>query len=142
MKTFTFKFDPQASLKGMFDDLKKVIKTGEASIEEDSMTATSIEAILATMTKAKLDLFYCVAKQKPSSLYQLAQFLERDQSNVLRDARALEAMGIIELKEVQESGRDKLQPIALYDRIIFDFGPAVARSKAPSRKVRSKKIVS
>jgi predicted transcriptional regulator len=69
------------------------------------------------MTKSRLELFQCLVEEQPQSLYQLAQFLKRDYAGVWRDAKALELNGIIKL----ERRGEKLKPIALYDRIIFDF---------------------
>lgn len=47
------------------------------------------------MTEGRLQVFYTIADHKPISLYQLAQVLKRDQSNVLRDVKTLEAMKLV-----------------------------------------------
>ncbi len=145
MKTFTFKLDTSISLRGMFNDFKEVMATpGKTAIEKDSITSQTIEAILTSMTKSRLDLFYCIARSKPGSLYELAKILDRDQANVLRDTKALEAMGIIKLNPTKEHGRDKLEPIALYDRIVFDFGATLAKSKRHLKREKTnlKKLAS
>ena len=141
MKTFTFRYDPNASVNSMFNDFEQAIKTKKKEIHSDEIISQSIEAILSSMTKTRLDLFYCIANEKPVSLYQLAQILNRDQANVLRDAKALEEIGVIELKNIQDGNREKLTPVALYDRIVFDFGEASKTVKTtPSfRKMKKKK---
>lgn len=135
MKTFTFKFDPNVSLKQMFDEFKKAMNSKTNRIEEDTVLSPSIDAIFSSMNKTKLDLFYCIAQMKPTSLYHLAKLLDRDYANVLRDAKSLEMIGLIELRKNSEGERDKLRPIALYDRIVFDFGAASAKTpKQPDEK--------
>lgn len=116
-KTFTFKYDPSISLGGTFVRMNEVVRTGKPHIQKDCSIVNSIEAIYRSMTKSRLELFQCLVDKQPTSLYQLAQLLKRDYAGVWRDAKVLAGTGIIELKEEGE----KLKPIALYDRIVFDF---------------------
>ncbi len=131
MKTFTFKYNPSASLEGMFDRFEKAIKTGEKHIKSDELTSDSIENIFAAMSKGKLELFYAIAQKKPESLYHLAQIVGRDPSNVFREVKSLEGLHLVKLEAISGEGREKLKPVALYDRIIFDFGAA---SEQPDEK--------
>ena len=146
MKTFTFKYDPSVSLDQMFVDFKNVLGTKKPRIEEDAVISQSIDAILSSMNKTRLDLFYCIAQDKPSSLYQLSKILKRDYSNVFRDAKALKEIGIIDLQSSQEGERGKLVPVALYDRIVFDFGAtshkrkSLLKSKRGVEKGQSKRM--
>lgn len=129
MKTFTFRYDPKTSLSGMFDEFKKAVKHGASRPRSNELTASSVAALLTAMTAVRIELFYAIAKQKPESVYQLAKFLGRDPANVLREVKALEGMGLITLKTFKGEGREKLKPVANYDRVVFDFGQA--RSTGP-----------
>ena len=82
------------------------------------------------MTKNRLRLFAILVEKRPANLTELAQLLQKDYTLVRRDARILEAMGIIKLeKETKKAGNGQggsvsfkeVQPIPLYKRIVFDF---------------------
>jgi len=79
---------------------------------------------LSAMTEGRLQVFYVIADQQPSSMYQLAQVLQRDQADVLRDVKALEAMSLIALVSEKDGDLEGLRPVTSYDRIVFDFGAA------------------
>lgn len=124
MKTFTFVYDPSVSLRKLGSDMLKAARTGKAQIENGISKSPSIKAILSVATENRLSMFQTIVTQKPNSLYELAQLLKKDQAYVLREARALEALGLVELRKEIGEGRERLKPIALYDRIVLDFGMA------------------
>ena len=134
MKTFTFRYDPKATPKDLFARLKEAAKTRVPDIRRDEMSSNSISAILGTMTAGRIQLFYAVADQHPDSMYQLAQFLKRDSANVLRDLKTLEGVGLIKLTSEKDGERERLRPIATYDRIVFDFGAAGHSAALPPKK--------
>ena len=82
------------------------------------MVVNKIETIYRVVSPARLDLLTCVVKNQPLNIQELSQLLNRNYANVWRDARALSSLGIIELRKMREK---EVQPIALYDRIVFDF---------------------
>ena len=129
MKTFTFRYDPSATPNDLFARVARVAKTGVADIRKDVTSSNSIHAILSAMTEGRLQVFYAVADHQPTSMYQLAQVLKRDQANVLRDVKALEAMKLIRLVSEMDGDRERLRPVANYDRIVFDFGAAGVSGK-------------
>lgn len=130
MKTFTFRYDPKATSDELFARLLKAAKTGVPNIRKNEISSNSIHALLTTMTEGRLQSFYAIAEYRPTSMYQLAQLLKRDQANVLRDVKALEAMKLIELVAERDGDRERLRPVANFDRIVFDFGAASASGKA------------
>jgi predicted transcriptional regulator len=138
MKTFTFRYQSKATPKDLFARLEKAAKTRIRDVEKDEASSNSIPAILSTMSAGRIQLFYTIADQKPESMYQLAQFLSRDPANVTRDVKVLEGLGLIELVIEKDGERERSRPVALYDRLIFDFGQARART-APSRRGSPKK---
>jgi predicted transcriptional regulator len=102
MKTFTFRYDPKATPDDLFARLAKAAKTGVADVRKDETSSNSIHAILTAMTEGRLQVFYAIADHQPTSMYQLAQLLKRDQANVLRDVKALEAMKLVKLVSEQD----------------------------------------
>ena len=124
MKTFTFRFDPKASMDGMFDRFKEAAKSRKPQIRSDEMRSNSVAAMLSSMTAGRIELFYTIANSKPDSVYQVAQLLKRDAANVLRDVKILEGIGLVSLITEKDGGRERSRPVADYDRILFDFGAA------------------
>lgn len=120
MKTFTFRYE-EKPLKKAFARMRKVIETGIPDIHNDEMVCGSLQSMLDVMSKSRFETFAAIVEHKPNSLYELAKVLDKDQAQVLRDARSLEALGLISLEAVQDGGREKLRPKALYDRITFEF---------------------
>ena len=122
MKVFTFKYESNPR-KSALVHMKKAIATGTPDIKDDEMVCDSFETMLKLISKSRFEVFAAVVEKKPGSLYELAQHLKKDQANVLKDARALESLGLIRLKPVKEGAREKLTPEALYDKIVFEFEP-------------------
>ena len=122
MKTFTFRYDPKATPEDLFEKLEQAAKKGRGDIRKDEMSSNSIHAILSAMTEGRLQVFYGIADHEPGSMYQLAQVLKRDSANVLRDVKTLEAMKLVQLISEKDGDRERLRPVANYDRIVFDFG--------------------
>ena len=125
MKTFTFRYEDKP-LKKAFARMRKVIETGIPDIRENEMTCDSLHSMLDVMSKSRFETFAAIVDHRPGSLYELAKVLDKDQAQVLRDARALEALGLIQLESVQEGRREKLKPKARYGRITFEFQPRKA----------------
>jgi len=74
------------------------------------------------MTEQKLAILAAIISQKPSSIYQLAQILDRDFGNVQRDCTALEAMGFILLEKSGNTKGSKTPKLAFnYNRIVIQM---------------------
>ncbi len=137
MKTFTFRYDPKATPSEIFARLEKAVKTRVPDIQQHELSSNSISALLGTMTAVRIQLFYTVADQRPDSMYHLAQILKRDPANVIRDVKVLEKIGIIQLVSEKDGERERMRPVTVYDRIIFDFGAAGRSGLLRGKKVAS-----
>ncbi len=126
MKTFTVRLS-KTSMKGMFDDLKKAVKTGVPNVHEDELFCDSVETMIETVSKSKFEAFGAIVEHKPKSLKVLAEVLKKDLGNVSRDVKALELLGLVELKKDDKEDHRSLRPVARYDQIAFDFTPAKKR---------------
>lgn len=129
MKIFTFRYQKNP-IKSALAEMKKVIETGGSQIMENEMICDSSDVMNKIMSSSRLDLFVVIVERQPGSLYELAQILGKDQSQVLKDSKTLESLGLIELVEVTSEGRAKLRPKALYDKIIFEVEPRSSSKSA------------
>lgn len=117
MKTFTFRYDPNAPSvgKGLALVLKK-----KKSVHPNELVSRSLDTLLKVATSTRLRIFETIVSNRPSSLYELAKTLDLSQSLVLKEARFLEALGLIDLKTERVGERERLRPEALYSRVVID----------------------
>jgi predicted transcriptional regulator len=121
MKTFTIKIDENSG-KSAFKHLKRAIKTRIPYVRPDELLCDTLDSALSVLSKSKFEVFAGVLNFKPDSIAALAKALDKDQANVLRDIRALEALGLIKLVAEKDGDRTRFRPATLYNKIIFDFG--------------------
>jgi predicted transcriptional regulator len=101
-------------------EMEKAAKDNRIKLHKDTLFFDNLDDLMRSASKARLELFECILEKKPHSLYELAQMINKDQSYVLRESKALESMGLVRLTTVREGGREKSRPEALYDKIIID----------------------
>jgi predicted transcriptional regulator len=85
------------------------------------MTAWSL------MPRARFETFTAIVENNPKSIYELAKTLGKDEANVLREVRALEGLGLVEIKESTESGRKSLKPKPLFSKVVFEIQPKISK---------------
>jgi predicted transcriptional regulator len=129
MKTFTFRYDPHPR-KSAMASFAKSLKTGAVDIECDSIACKSMEDMMKLMTKARFQVFTAIVEKSPESLTELASVLDKDLGNVLRDAKVLESLGLIELQKIPGKRGEKIKPVALYQKIIFECEPKKVQQAA------------
>ena len=122
MKVFTFRYDPNPR-KNAFARMQKAIETGIPDIRRDEIACDGLASMLKLMSKSRFEVFAAILETHPDSLYALALSLKKDQANVLKDAKSLEALGLIKLEPMKDGNREKYRPKALYDKIVFEFEP-------------------
>jgi len=132
MKTFTFKYDPNATFNKMFTNLEQVIKTGKKNIQPKNLIiSNNLEAIYRCITPSRWEVFIVLVEKKPNSLTELSNLLNKDYANVWKDIRALERLEIIKLKKKGKETR----PIALYDRLVFDLPVKESSLSKPTSRI-------
>ncbi len=129
MKTFTFRYDPKATLKGAMDQMFKAVKSGKSHVEKNEIRSASLKALLTVATENRLQLFRLIHENHPASVYDLAKLFDRDLSYVSKEVRVLESLGLISFLKETVQGRERFKPIALYDRIVVDFDLAGGRKR-------------
>lgn len=126
MKTFTVKYVSSA-FDTAFASMDAALTARESDLHEGYYYCETIDSFVKVFGRARLEAFEAIARKNPRSVYELARFLEKDESNVLRDVRALEAIGVVRLVE-SENGA--LRPEALYDRVVFEYDLKLDRDPA------------
>lgn len=122
MKVFTFRYEKNPK-KSALTAMRQAIKTGKTDVREHELVCDSMESMLKIMSKARFELFAAIVEHKPGSMYELAEVLEKDHANVLRDVKSLEALGLIKLKSLKDGARGRFKPEPVYDKIILEFEP-------------------
>ncbi len=120
MKTFTFRYAPHEPTIG--HRMMEAVRTGKPDVRPDELVSRSLKGLLAVASESKLEIFEAILKEKPASLYELAEKVGKNQSYVLKEVRVLEALGLIRLHRENDGGRERLRPEALYSKIIIDCG--------------------
>jgi predicted transcriptional regulator len=122
MKTLTFKYDPHPR-KTALEAMAKAQKIDRGEIQKDEISCRSMEEMMKVMTKTRFQIFTAVLETSPNSLTELAEVLGKDLGNVMKDIKVLESLGLIELERSKGKHGEKVKPVALYDRIIFECEP-------------------
>ncbi len=115
-KTLVIRFEDWDHFK---DRVKSALKKGKPGIAtQNTLVFSSVSEYQKFMTEQKVAILAAIIGKKPSSIYQLAQLVERDFANVQRDCTALEAMGFIRLEESGDKKKSKTPRLAFnYTRI-------------------------
>lgn len=115
-KTLIIRFEEWAHFK---DRVTKTFKNKTPSItKKNVLVFGSVAEYQKFMTEQKLAILAAIINKKPTSIYQLAQVVERDFANVQRDCVALETMGFIQLEGAGDAKKSKTPQLAFdYTRI-------------------------
>lgn len=122
MKTFIFRYDPNPRKTAMAA-ISRAMKTGKGQILKNEISCRSMDEMIKVMTKSRFQIFTAVVETSPNSITELAEYLKKDLGNVARDVKALEALGLLTLQKEKGKRGEKMKPIALYDRILFECEP-------------------
>jgi predicted transcriptional regulator len=97
-----------------FSNAWRMTETGKAYEASYDLVLTfpDLTWITKVLSPERVRLIQAIREKKPSSIRQLAKFLERAQQNVQRDVQELAELGIIELRRMRLKGqkRESLQP--------------------------------
>src|SRR5580658_1799249 len=119
MKVFTFRYQKNPKKSALLA-MKRALRTGVPDVRDDEMVCDSMASMLKLMSKRRFEVFAAIVENKPGSLNELARVMDKDTGNVLRDAKALEGLGLIKLVQAR-GNRTLLKPEALFDKIVFEF---------------------
>ncbi len=125
-KVLTVKFQSWEDFKGK---VTKAFKEQKKSVTPSATVVfSSVTEFQKFMTEQKLVILIFIANRKPPSIYQLAQWVDRDLANVQRDCVALAAHGFIKITETGNNKKSKIPRLAFdYMKIIVQM-PSVIYS--------------
>jgi predicted transcriptional regulator len=95
---------------------------GQGQNEDDVIYFNDIATMYKFLSPARTELLSFIKNEKPASIYDLAQKLNKDQGYISKEIKYLNELGVIDLIPDESSGRQKLIPILNFDRVIFDIG--------------------
>jgi predicted transcriptional regulator len=106
------------------DDVTNGIKTLESGDTVDStptLSFTSYDDLMKTLTPRVLDLIEAIRQEEPASINETARVVDRDVKNVHEELSQLAQLGIIFF---EEDGQRK-RPVVWFDELIINlpFGP-------------------
>ena len=116
-----------------WDEFKKKVTTALRKMEHSIQPRNvfyfdSVAGYQKFMSEQKLAILAVIIKKKPTSIYQLAQLVDRDFANVQRDCVALSAMGFIKLVSSKDAKGSKIPKLAFDYRKIIVQMPSVSYS--------------
>lgn len=107
------------SRKKFLSDLSKdwqKLEKGKRVTPKDAIYFESVEALRKALTPLRLEIIKTIRDQLPSSIYELAKMMKRDQRNIHQHVLSLAELGLVELKRSQH-GRENIVPIVSYNEI-------------------------
>lgn len=108
------------SLEDLDKKTRKALASRTPSIQpKNQIVFDSVASFRHYMTIQKIELLTAIANQRPSSIYGLAQIVDRDFAAVLRDCTSLETTGFIKLKSTKNMKKTKIPQLSFnYSGII------------------------
>jgi len=117
MKNFIIQYNPYHTVKGMFQEFEQAIEGKKLVQPKNLMIVSDLGVVDKLITKSRMELFACLQEKKPKNVQELVSLLGRDRDSIQEDLQILNGLDIIKLKKEGP----EIKPIALYDRIVFDF---------------------
>jgi predicted transcriptional regulator len=99
----------------------ETLKRGDEVNSTPTLSFTSYDDLMGTLTPRVLDLIEAIRREGPSSINDTARVVDRDVKNVHEELSRLAQLGIIFFEEDGQSKR----PVVWFDELVinFPFGP-------------------
>nr|WP_229663689.1 hypothetical protein [Halobellus salinus] len=99
----------------------ETLKQGDAVESPLTLSFTSYDDLLGTLTPRVLDLIEAIRREEPASINETARVVDRDVKNVHEELSQLAQLGIIFF---EEDGQRK-RPVVWFDELVINlpFGP-------------------
>jgi predicted transcriptional regulator len=80
--------------------------------------------LFAGLSKQRLELIWQIKRLKPSSVYELANTLQKSQPYLKKEVEFLAEKGLITLKKQKSQGRTRVKPEVIYNvlSLQMEFG--------------------
>jgi len=99
----------------------ETLKRGDAVDSTPTLSFTSYDDLMETLTPRVLDLIEAIRQEEPASINETARVVDRDVKNVHEELSRLAQLGIIFFEEDGQSKR----PVVWFDELVINlpFGP-------------------
>ena len=99
----------------------EALERGDAVDSTPTLSFTSYDDLLETLTARVLDLIEAIRREEPASINETARVVDRDVKNVHEELSRLAQLGIIFFEEDGQSKR----PVVWFDELLINlpFGP-------------------
>jgi predicted transcriptional regulator len=99
----------------------ETLKRGDEVNSTPTLSFTSYDDLMGTLTPRVLDLIEAIRREGPSSINETARVVDRDVKNVHEELSRLAQLGIIFFEEDGQSKR----PVVWFDELVINlpFGP-------------------
>ncbi|MFA9418340.1 hypothetical protein [Natrinema sp. HArc-T2] len=100
----------------------EALERGDAVDSPPTLSFTSHDDLMETLTPRVLDLIEAIRQEEPSSINEIAQVVDRDVKNVHEELSRLAQLGIIFFEEDDQSKR----PVVWFNELVISlsFDPA------------------
>ncbi len=93
----------------------EALERGDAVDSTPTLSFTSYDDLMATLTPRVLDLIEAIRREEPSSINETARVVDRDVKNVHEELSRLARLGIIFFEENGQSKR----PVVWFDELVI-----------------------
>lgn len=107
------------------------LEDGESTDAPPTISFTSYDELMETLTPRTLDLIEAIRREEPSSINETARVVDRDVKNVHEELSRLAQLGIVYFEEEGQSKR----PVVWFDELVINlpFEPGAGNTAtAPS----------
>ncbi len=101
----------------------KAIEAGKPVKKDKGVYYTDFESFRKAITPQRLALIRAINLQKPVSLQQLSQMVNRNMNHVAEDIQFLEQVGLVDTLECDLKYENR-KPLVNYDKILFEIAVA------------------
>ena len=95
----------------------EVIKQGDAADSTPTLSFTSYDDLMETLTPRVLDLIEAIRREEPASINETARVVDRDVKNVHEELSRLARLGIIFFEKDGQSKR----PVVWFDELVINL---------------------
>jgi len=95
----------------------EALERGDAVDSPPTLSFTSYDDLMETLTPRVLDLIEAIRREEPSSINETARVVDRDVKNVHEELSRLAQLGIIFFEEDGQSKR----PVVWFDKLVINL---------------------
>ena len=95
----------------------EAIKRGDAADSTPTLSFTSYDDLMETLTPRVLDLIKAIRREEPASINETARVVDRDVKNVHEELSRLARLGIIFFEKDGQSKR----PVVWFDKLVINL---------------------